>query len=64
MAGSLIVALGLFMAILDNTIVSVTFPPMLKAFQTDFATIHLRELNCSVKHCTICNFSSAANQDS
>ena len=36
---SLIVALGLFMAILDNTIVSVTLPQMLKAFHTDFETI-------------------------
>jgi len=34
---SLIVALGLFMAILDNTIVSVTLPHMLTAFHTDFA---------------------------
>jgi len=51
------------MAILDNTIVSVTLPPMLKAFHLDFATIHLRELYCSVKHCTIWNFNSAANQD-
>ena len=36
---ALIVALGLFMAILDNTIVSVTLPQMLKAFHTDFETI-------------------------
>lgn len=34
-----VVALGLFMAILDNTIVSVTLPPMQKAFHTDFETI-------------------------
>jgi EmrB/QacA subfamily drug resistance transporter len=33
------VALGLFMAILDNTIVSVTLPQMQKAFNTDFETI-------------------------
>ena len=32
-------ALGLFMAILENTIVSVTLPQMLKAFHTDFGTI-------------------------
>jgi EmrB/QacA subfamily drug resistance transporter len=36
---ALIVALGLFMAILDNTIVSVTLPLMLKVFHTDFETI-------------------------
>lgn len=36
---TLIAALGLFMAILDNTIVSVTLPQMLKAFHTDFGTI-------------------------
>src|SRR5207245_11416879 len=36
---SLILALGLFMPILDNTIVSVTLPQMLKAFHTDFETI-------------------------
>ncbi len=34
-----VVALGLFMAILDNTIVSVTLPQMQKAFHTDFDTI-------------------------
>src|SRR6266699_1214716 len=34
-----VVALGLFMAILDNTIVSVTLPQMQKAFHTDFETI-------------------------
>src|SRR5215470_2666228 len=34
-----VVALGLFMAILDNTIVSVTLPQMQKAFHTDFVTI-------------------------
>jgi EmrB/QacA subfamily drug resistance transporter len=36
---ALIVALGLFMAILDNTIVSVTLPQMQRAFHTDFETI-------------------------
>lgn len=36
---TLIAALGLFMAILDTTIVSVTLPHMLKAFHTDFGTI-------------------------
>jgi EmrB/QacA subfamily drug resistance transporter len=34
-----VVALGLFMAILDNTIVSVTLPQMQKAFHTSFETI-------------------------
>src|SRR6266567_9113051 len=34
-----VVAIGLFMAILDNTIVSVTLPQMQKAFHTDFSTI-------------------------
>lgn len=34
-----VVALGMFMAILDNTIVSVTLPQMQKAFNTDFSTI-------------------------
>jgi EmrB/QacA subfamily drug resistance transporter len=34
-----VVVLGLFMAILDNTIVSVTLPQMQKAFHTDFETI-------------------------
>jgi EmrB/QacA subfamily drug resistance transporter len=34
-----VVAVGLFMAILDNTIVSVTLPAMQKAFHTDFETI-------------------------
>jgi EmrB/QacA subfamily drug resistance transporter len=34
-----VVALGLFMAILDNTIVSVTLPQMQKAFHTDFESI-------------------------
>jgi EmrB/QacA subfamily drug resistance transporter len=34
-----VVAIGLFMAILDTTIVSVTLPQMQKAFHTDFATI-------------------------
>jgi MFS family permease len=36
---TLIAALGLFMAILDNTIVSVMLPQMLTAFHTDFGTI-------------------------
>src|SRR5260370_4427635 len=36
---ALIVALGLFMAILDNTIVSVTLAQMQRAFHTDFETI-------------------------
>jgi len=36
---ALVVALGLFMAILDNTIVNVALPQMLKAFHTDLATI-------------------------
>src|SRR5258707_2511074 len=34
-----VVAIGLFMAILDNTIVSVTLPQMQHAFNTDFETI-------------------------
>lgn len=34
-----IISLGLFMAILDNTIVSVTLPQMQKAFHTDFESI-------------------------
>lgn len=34
-----VVSLGLFMAVLDNTIVSVTLPQMQKAFHTDFETI-------------------------
>jgi len=34
-----VVAIGLFMAILDNTIVSVTLPQMQKAFHTDFESI-------------------------
>src|SRR6202049_4681802 len=34
-----VVAIGLFMAILDNTIVSVTLPQMQKAFHTDLGTI-------------------------
>jgi len=34
-----VVAIGLFMAILDTTIVSVTLPQMQKAFHTDFETI-------------------------
>jgi MFS family permease len=34
-------AVGLCMAILDNTIVTVTLPQMQNAFQTDFPTISL-----------------------
>ena len=34
-----VVAIGLFMAILDTTIVSVTLPETQKAFHTDFETI-------------------------
>jgi EmrB/QacA subfamily drug resistance transporter len=34
-----VITLGLFMAILDNTIVSVTLPQMQNAFHTDFETI-------------------------
>src|SRR5579859_2042404 len=34
-----VVTLGLFMALLDNSIVSVALPQMQAAFQTDFATI-------------------------
>jgi EmrB/QacA subfamily drug resistance transporter len=34
-----VVVVGLFMAILDTTIVSVTLPQMQKAFHTDFVTI-------------------------
>src|SRR5579872_4164046 len=34
-----VVVVGLFMAILDTTIVSVTLPQMQRAFHTDFATI-------------------------
>jgi len=36
---ALIGALGLFMAVLDNTIVSVALPQMQLAFKTDFSTI-------------------------
>ena len=36
---ALITALGLFMAVLDNTIVSVALPQMADAFKTDFGTI-------------------------
>ena len=36
---AVVVVVGLFMAILDTTIVSVTLPQMQKAFHTDFATI-------------------------
>lgn len=36
---ALITALGLFMAVLDNTIVSVALPQMADAFHTDFETI-------------------------
>src|SRR2546421_12181537 len=34
-----VVVVGLFMAILDTTIVSVTLPQMQKVFHTDFETI-------------------------
>src|SRR3982074_3555935 len=36
---TLVVCLGMVMAILDSTIVSVTLPQMQKAFHTDFETI-------------------------
>ena len=36
---TLVIALGLLMAILDNTIVSVVLPQIAKAFSTDFQTI-------------------------
>src|SRR6266480_6379108 len=36
---TLVVCLGVVMAILDSTIVSVTLPQMQKAFHTDFETI-------------------------
>jgi EmrB/QacA subfamily drug resistance transporter len=36
---ALVTALGLFMAVLDNTIVSVALPQMAKAFNTDLTTI-------------------------
>jgi MFS family permease len=36
-----VMTLGTFMALLDNTIVSVALPQMKKAFQTDFPTISL-----------------------
>src|SRR5260370_26343538 len=36
---TLVVCLGMVMAILDSTIVSVTLPQMQKAFHADFATI-------------------------
>jgi EmrB/QacA subfamily drug resistance transporter len=36
---TLVVCLGMVMAILDSTIVSVTLPQMQKAFHTDFTTI-------------------------
>src|SRR5207237_10855439 len=36
---AIIGALGLFMAVLDNTIVSVALPQMQLAFKTDFSTI-------------------------
>src|SRR5712691_2029652 len=36
---TLVVCLGMVMAILDSTIVSVTLPQMQKAFHTDFSTI-------------------------
>ena len=36
---AIVSALGLFMAVLDNTIVSVALPQMQQAFHTDFSTI-------------------------
>jgi len=36
---TLVIALGLLMAILDNTIVSVVLPQIARAFNTDFQTI-------------------------
>ena len=36
---AIVAALGLFMAILDNTIVSVALPQMMRAFSTDLSTI-------------------------
>src|SRR5215469_1654007 len=36
---AIVSALGLFMAVLDNTIVSVALPQMQTAFHTDFDTI-------------------------
>lgn len=36
---AIVVAIGLFMAVLDNTIVSVALPQMQHAFHTDFETI-------------------------
>src|SRR6266566_63823 len=36
---TLVIALGLLMAILDNTIVSVVLPQIARAFHTDFQTI-------------------------
>src|SRR5215469_16567556 len=36
---AIVTILGLFMAILDNTIVSVALPQMQQAFHTDFSTI-------------------------
>jgi EmrB/QacA subfamily drug resistance transporter len=36
---AIVTALGLFMAVLDNTIVSVALPQMQTAFHTDFSTI-------------------------
>src|ERR1700732_3014421 len=36
---TLVIALGLLMAILDNTIVSVVLPEIARAFHTDFQTI-------------------------
>src|SRR5262245_45563139 len=36
---AIVTALGLFMAVLDNTIVSVALPQMRAAFNTDLATI-------------------------
>ncbi len=36
---AIVTSIGLFMAVLDNTIVSVALPQMAKAFNTDFETI-------------------------
>lgn len=36
---AIVVAIGLFMAVLDNTIVSVALPQMARSFNTSFDTI-------------------------
>src|SRR5689334_15766001 len=36
---TIVLVLGLFMAVLDNTIVSVALPQIQKAFHTDFDTV-------------------------